>query len=612
MPFDSPDLSLDGVLKDIDQGKLQLPDFQRAWKWEDDRIRELLVSIGRGHPVGVLMMLQAGGDGAGFAPTPISGAPPAQAPPEVLLLDGQQRLTSLYQSLFSGKPVETTDSRGQKLRRWYYIDINAALVPDSDLDEAILSVPEDKVVREDFGRTVVADYSDIKKECLHEVFPLSRVFNIASVFEWGSQYTVQDPEKGADRTKKWHEFLKRVLHNFIHYTIPAIVLKKDTTKEAVCTVFEKVNTGGVPLNVFELLTATFAIHDFRLKDDWQARRERLSNRPVLRAVRDTDFLQAAALLATRERRLKYQPGAAEADKAPGIGCKRKDMLKLSLDEYLHWADPVTAALEWSAEFLAEEFIFRSADVPYQTQLVPLATIRVILGKDAETIGASRRLRQWYWCGVLGELYGGTTETRFARDVEQVPAWIAADGAVPSTIGDAVFREQRLLTLRTRNSAAYKGIYALLMRAGCRDWLKGVPLTMATFFDWQVDIHHVFPHAWCLRNGIDPAQRESIVNKTPLSRSTNIALGGRAPSEYIGTLEDRAELGPAEMDAVLATHAIEPGHMRSDGFDAFFRARSEALLCLISKAMGKEALREAIEVAAAAEFEPEREDETDGP
>jgi len=58
------------------------------------------------------------------------------------------------------------------------------------------------------------------------------------------------------------------LKNFVAYTVPVIILKKETPKEAVCTVFEKVNTGGIVLNVFELLTASFAAHNFRLNLDW--------------------------------------------------------------------------------------------------------------------------------------------------------------------------------------------------------------------------------------------------------------------------------------------------------------------------------------------------------
>lgn len=227
-------------------------------------------------------------------------------------------------------------------------------------------------------------------------------------------------------------------------------------------------------------------------------------------------------------------------------------------------------------------MFAAEDVPYRTQLVPLAAMRCILGAAADEYANDRRLRQWYWCGVLGELYSGAVETRFARDVEQVPAWIAG-GPAPRTIADASFEATRLLSLRTRNSAAYKGVHALLMKRGARDWLRAVELDMAQFFDLHIDIHHVFPRKWCDDHGIDRGERDSIVNKTPLSYDTNRSIGGRAPSSYLQTLEDR--VGP-DIESVLERHLVSADHLRADDFQGFFAARFEALVDLMSEAMGK--------------------------
>lgn len=210
--------------------------------------------------------------------------------PNRLLLDGQQRLTSLYQSLYSDQPVDTTDARGKRLRRWYYLDMAAVLRGD-DPEEAVLSVPEDRQRRDNFGREVVADYSSMELECVADVFPLSRVFRPDATNHWMVSYLQLVPEDMPKRLDRWNAFQERALANFTSYLVPVIVLTKTTPKEAVCTVFEKVNTGGVPLNVFELLTATFAAEGYRLNDDWRTRRERLAQRPALTSVESTDFLQ---------------------------------------------------------------------------------------------------------------------------------------------------------------------------------------------------------------------------------------------------------------------------------------------------------------------------------
>lgn len=604
MPFDSPDLILSNVLKDVTVGKIQLPDFQREWKWDDDRIRSLLASISRDHPIGVVMML-AVDDHLNFAPTAIAGTPVEDGTvPEQLLLDGQQRLTSLYQALMSARPVDTEDARGKKLNRWYYIDMREALNDDPDMDEAILSIPADRQIREDFGRRLLADYSTVEAECAGEVFPLHIVFDNSALTDWQMAYCTSQ-----ERIARWKAFYEVVIKPFFQYTVPAIVLTKETPKEAVCTVFEKVNTGGVPLNVFELLTATFASDGFRLKPDWDQRRARLAERRVLREVENTDFLQAVTLLATLQRRMEFEKLPSSPEKAPGVGCKRKDILNLRLDEYQEWADVVTDAYEWTAKFLAEEYIFRPQDVPYRTQLVPLVVLRVLLGKHVDEYAVNRRIRQWFWCGVLGELYGGTTETRFARDTEQVPSWASGGSSVPNSVIDAGFREQRLRSLRTRNSAAYKGIYALLMKGGCEDWLYRQALHMGTFFEYQIDIHHIFPKSWSDRNGIDKELRESIVNKTALARTTNIVIGGRAPSEYLMTLQNKG-VPAEELDGHLSTHQIDPAVLRDDDFSAFFVDRSERLLKLIADAMGKAPIRDLGEDETPDAYEAEAEPDED--
>ncbi|MDP9458955.1 MAG: DUF262 domain-containing protein [Actinomycetota bacterium] len=607
MPFESPDVPLGDLLKQVASGKVQLPDFQREWKWDSDRIASLIASVAQGHPVGVVMTLEVGGDGVNFAPKPLAGVTASGLDaPEQLLLDGQQRTTSLFQALFSGEPVATKDARERKISRWYYISMAAALTSGADLEDAVIAVPEDRQIRDNFGRDVIADYSTTKGECEAEMFPVGIVFDQAALNNWMVTYLQLDAADMPQRLARWTAFQASVLKEITEYKVPVIRLTRGTPKEAVCAVFEKVNTGGVPLNVFELLTATFASDDFRLKDDWQARKERLDARPVLRSFESTDFLQVISLLSTRARRQAHLERGDSPNDAPGISCKRRDILRLGLDDYRRWAEPVTEALDWCHEFLSQERLFRAADLPYRTQLVPLAALRVVLGSAAETHGTRAMLRRWYWSGVLGEMYGGTTETRFARDLEQVLAWVEG-GLEPGTVADASFRSARLLTLKTRNSAAYKGVYALLMQSQCLDWIKHQPMNMASFFNYKIDIHHIFPKRWCAANKIDHNRQESIVNKTAISFDTNRIIGGKSPADYVKVLENRAKVPSSSLDEVLATHLLDPGALRSADFDAFFAHRRAALIDLISEAMGKPVAEDAQEADEASQYETEADD-----
>jgi hypothetical protein len=590
MPFDSPDENLGNLLNDVEAGKIQLPDFQREWKWDSDRIASLLASVSLDYPVGVMMMLEIGGEGVRFRPRPIAGTETtAKAAPEKLLLDGQQRTTSLFQALRWNEPVTTKDAKGKHLRRWYYINMAVALDPKADREEAIVAVPEDRIVRSDFGRVVDANYSSIKQECAAEMFPVSRALDVASLMEWQNEYIEHVQPSAETAQARFRRFYDQVLSNFVKYTVPVIVLRKETPKEAVCTVFEKVNTGGVVLNVFELLTATFASDDFRLNDDWKTRRQRLAKKDVLKKLESTDFLQAITLVASYRRRVEASSGGTDGA-LPPVSCRRKDILQLTLTDYKGNADAVTEAFEWVAQFLAFEKIFRADDVPYRTQMVPLAALRAILGSKLDQYAFNDKLRQWYWSGVLGELYGGAIETRFARDVEQCPVWLDG-GAVPRTVYDATFDASRLETLRTRNSAAYKGLYALLMKRGARDWMKAVDLDIAAFFEMSIDIHHIFPRKWCDDRSIAPGRRDSIINKTPLSWDTNRSIGGRAPSSYLATIQSRTNMSDTALEETLSRHLVDCQALLADDFESFYEKRKTSLLAMISEAMNKEIRRD---------------------
>jgi hypothetical protein len=607
MSFESPDYPLSDLLKMVHEGKIQLPDFQRKWKWDNDRIRGLLSSISLGHPVGVVMLLDVG-DEAVFATENLSGSLASKdVKPERLLLDGQQRLTSLYQSLFSSNAVDTEDSRKKKMKVHYFINIDDSLDASSNREDAIVAVPEDRIIREDFGRTIVADYSTMQHECASGMFPLSRVFDSGHVIEWLIEYLKYGDNQDEQR-EKFSAFQKQILQNFTGYKVPTIVLTKDTSRDAVCTVFEKVNTGGVPLNVFELLTATFAMSGFKLKDDWEERRKVWKEKRVLSNVDSVDFLQSVSLLATLEKRKNWL--GSEGDR-PGVSCKKHDVLRLTLEDYKKWADPLTTAMVDCANFLNQQHVFVARDLPYRTQLVPLSVIKVLLGKNFNDHGVSEKVKQWYWCGVLGELYGGANETRFARDVEQVPSWASGTGTTPGTVETAIFGDKRLLTLKSRNSAAYKGIYALLMAGGCRDWLENKKLDWAAFLEYKVDIHHIFPKRWCLKNDIDGHKRESIVNKTALSRRTNQKIGGKSPKIYVPKIIEEAELTDIGFDTILTEHFIDGEALRKANFDEFFDLRFQSICGLISRAMGKEVIKNASEFDPSSFSEMDEDDEEDG-
>lgn len=586
MGFQTPKYDLITLIRDAQAGKIQMPDFQRGYVWDDERVRQLLVTVAVGHPMGVLLLLETGSRSVHFESKPIESTAPAQGTePSLLVLDGQQRLTSLTQAL-SGSGIVATKDDGD---RRYYIRIADALAHPEHLDDAIVSLPATGVLRTNFDRDIVLDVSTRGKEIAEGYLPFTEIFSADGAAKWTLDWAAQ---KSQERYEQVSALLGLLNEPLRRYEIPAILLDRETTVEAVTTVFEKVNQGGVKLTVFELLTAKFAGDReyfeiegsaFRLRQDWDRIREELDDHPVLSTFDNDDFLQAVTLLAS----LRGETATT---------ARKEDILKLRLGQYLEWSPMIVDGLKWAAKFLDNQHIHTATDLPYPKQIVPLAVLRVVLGERIDAYGVHGKVRQWFWSGIFGELYGSAIETRFARDVEQVPPWaLDEEGAVaPRTVEESYFNQSRLHSLRTRSSAAYKGVYALLMAQHCKDWVYNQSFDRAHYLELRVDIHHIFPKAWCFKHEIPYEQRESIVNKTPLARTTNIKLSGNAPSVYRKTIERESRAPQELIDQVVSSHQIDTSHLWADDFQSFFEARREALSVLIESATGKPVTRDIIE------------------
>jgi hypothetical protein len=251
-------------------------------------------------------------------------------------------------------------------------------------------------------------------------------------------------------------------------------------------------------------------------------------------VASTDFLQAVALLYAKKQRTAASDAGAKDSDLPPVRATRQSLLGLPLQAYLDNRGAVETGFKMAAKFVHRLNILRAADLPYQTQLVPLAAILAEIGPKADHAVNLAKLTRWFWCGIFGELYGSTIEGRFVKDILEVPAWLDG-GPEPSTVKDGIFRADRLKSMRTRLSAAYKGSHVLLMEQGARDFRSGQKFEQAMFFT------------------ADPA----------------------IPA---GTLDD-----------YLRSHEIDPALLRADAFDAFMADPERRLLALIARATGHQSI-----------------------
>lgn len=184
------------------------------------------------------------------------------------------------------------------------------------------------------------------------------------------------------------------------------------------------------------------------------------------------------------------------------------------------------------------------------------------------------------------MYGGANETRYANDIEDLVDEIEGRPSQQRTVNAAYFQATRLLGLQTRNSAAYKGVMALVFRENALDFIDGEQMTNVKAISTPPDIHHIFPQAYCKRIGLERQRWNSIVNKTPLIAKTNRIIGGVAPSKYLPKVKGEGQIDDAELRARIESHLIDYDALAADDFDTHFIDRAKKLLDAIERAMGK--------------------------
>lgn len=184
----SLDTNLSQLLAEVQSGSMQLPEFQRDWTWDDNRIKGIIASLSQGYPMGAIMRLQYGNPDIQFKYRTIASVKNVSVKPEHLILDGQQRLTSIYQATYSKEPVSTKTEKGKDIKRYYYLSMDKCLDDNEDRFDAVLSIPEDRKIKENFDRDIKLDLSTREKEYESKLFPVNIVFDSSAIMDWFMGY----------------------------------------------------------------------------------------------------------------------------------------------------------------------------------------------------------------------------------------------------------------------------------------------------------------------------------------------------------------------------------------------------------------------------------------
>jgi hypothetical protein len=508
---------LKDLLRQIHKGEAVLPDFQRDFVWDPSMTMELIISIAVNHPAGSLLRIRNTQNL--FAYREFAGAPQLKdQKPTYLVLDGQQRLTSLYQAFYG-----VGDNK-------YFLNVKRLMNGD-DFEDCIFHLrTNDKKL---------STYSDLEVQVKELIMPLEILKGGSGEYNrWIiniSRQLTDDKEKIKlqDRLFEVDHWVQAV----DDYKFPVVTLSDSTSAEAVCTIFETLNRTGVKLSPFELLTARFWHQQLNLREKWASALEAY---PIIKDFGIDPYyaLQIVSLLSKEKPSLK-----------------RSDVMNLDKEIVEKYWDGAIEGLQNSLSFLQNQCgVVIPNLLPYNTIVIPLAGMfsRFAELKGPKVGTAKDKIEQWYWCSVFGQKYESSPNSQAAIDFTEVTKWIN-DDRPPTTVETFLFEPVNLVNTTPRQRAVYRGVLSLIMRNHARDFHSHNILSAEIVRQNEVDDHHIFPNRYLERRGVEPRLRDCVLNHTFIDRKTNIRISDRAPSDYM--YEILTERGEEKFNELLNSHIL---------------------------------------------------------
>lgn len=544
---------LSELLGQIDSRMTALPDFQRDFVWDPTATQELIVSIANNFPAGSVLRVRD--KNKAFAAREFDGAPRLDGHIHTfLVLDGQQRLTSLYQAFYGAG-----DHR-------YFVDLKK-LMDGKDFEEAISHARA--------GSNWVKAHESFEAQKKDLIIPLSLLRSGAGGFlDWIFAYSNELPDEQKVPTQK---ALKAVSDQWFktidEYQFPVVTLSDEVKPDALCTIFETLNRTGVKLTAFELLTARFWPSGINLRSLWETA---TASYPILRkyGVDPYYLLQATSLVS------RATPS-----------CKRAEVLDLTAPQIEAWWDRIVEGMQLGLNILCDDCKVVSAKwMPYQTMLVPLSAVLAQIGPAKTPLfGAQReRLKRWFWCAVFMQQYENAPNSQSAKDFSDLIAWLNG-GSEPETVSTFKFDPSVLRDTTPRQRAVYRGTMCLILGSagGTRDFHTQSVITGKLIEEEGIDDHHIFPAAYLeKKKGVKDARlRDCILNRTLIDRQTNQLISDRAPSDYLHEMQQTPGF---PFDNVLTSHCLPVGTsspLLSNDFETFLVWRQEQLWKEIQRVTG---------------------------
>lgn len=507
---------LAAILDQIDSGSVLLPQFQRSYVWNRDQVRGFMRSLYLGYPVGGLLTWETRAGGP-----LVRGEAGQAAALRVLLLDGQQRITSLY-GIVRGRPPAFFQG-----------------------DEGAFSGLRFHVEAETFEFYTPARMRDDP-----------RWVDVTSLYTRGLEHHIgtlnahprTQPQVASymERLARLRQVLERDFHE-------EKITGKDKSIDVVVDIFNRVNSGGTKLSKGDFALAKKCAQWPEARAEMHAHLTRWEKEGFSFTL--DWLLRNACAVATGRAEFSALDSVSVAD--------FRDALAASAGHVGQFLGLAAGRLGLDHDrVLTGRYAF-----PVISRLLQQGG-----GRFADEAEAGRAL-YWYVHSALRGRYSGSTETMLNQDYDTA-AREGVAGLISSLErwhGGSLAIGEQDLTGSGRGARFYPLVYLLTRATGGRDFGTGLPPGQLAADPGSVQLHHVFPKAALYAAGYRKRQVNAIANFCFLTRETSLVIGNRSPEEYFGAVE-------ARHPGVLASQWIpqDPALWRVDRFADFLAARRELL------------------------------------
>jgi hypothetical protein len=559
----NPGVRVKDILSNVEK-KWVLPNFQRYYDWDKEDVRAFLESIFKDYFVGSLLLWEVEKEPE-IAFFPIQGVKNKIDKPEIIILDGQQRITSLYYAIKN--PILEAD----EIKSLFYINFKNYF---ENLSADIVTTSNRKL--------------SIRESVESLLFPF---YELENHIEWMREFDdFYEEQEGVDK-RKLKELSRimqdRVRHIWENFQIPEIKLPASMKLHHVVDIFENINTKGKLLDAFDLLIAASIKHNIDLRKLWEGSRQKYPN-----------FTRYAEK--TKNKLRMYILQSISLLHNPTSSCKKSDILELYEQIYSnrgkdpktfekHWEEMstyVNSAIKELEDLKGGFGIINEAHVPFMSVIPILAALKKDVDSRNNKHGCNDKIKQWYWSVVFSEAYSSGVDSQLTLDFKELKEWFSDDSKIPKSVEEAriLIKTFNLKKVNTFSSAIFRGVLSLLAIKGSRDLQTGEMVNDRN--NYHKD--HIFPKSKSEKYVSTKKELDSILNMAWLTRSTNESKGAKEPKKYFEEFESSYNKNKDAYIKVLESHFINReayDYLLDNNFEGFINGRENILLNEVKKLIG---------------------------